>query len=394
MIKLGSPLIYQGVLKTDRFIGVPDLLVKKSGRSSFGNWFYEPHEIKTSKSVKTFHVLQVCFYAMLLEQIRGRRPATAKVVLADESEEEIDLEAEWPEFEKRLAEAIAIVDGQLKTDLAIFSGCGECAWHDVCIKAAKARKDVTLVADLRRSAKPDLTNAGIVTVQDLARAKPERLAKMRGIGSISAERLVVQARSQATETVVPIAEARLPESPIELFYDIEGEPNLDMDYLHGLLIVEHGKKPRYLAFLAERPEDEGEAFGRFVGEVAEILKRHPTIPIYHYHSYERTRVRKLFEQYPDQPITSDVLMGHFIDLHSVLKEAFVLPVEGYGLKPVSKWLGFKYRNPKSSATQSMLWYRLWLDTGRRQYLEDSVLYNEDDCCATKLIKDWIAGNGP
>ena len=38
----------------------------------------------------------------------------------------------------------------------------------------------------------------------------------------------------------------------------------------------------------------------------------------------------------------------------------------------------------------MLWYRLWLDTGDRQYLDDSVLYNEDDCRATKLIKDWIA----
>jgi uncharacterized protein len=38
----------------------------------------------------------------------------------------------------------------------------------------------------------------------------------------------------------------------------------------------------------------------------------------------------------------------------------------------------------------MLWYRLWLDTGNRQYLDDSVLYNEDDCRATKLIKDWVA----
>jgi uncharacterized protein len=39
----------------------------------------------------------------------------------------------------------------------------------------------------------------------------------------------------------------------------------------------------------------------------------------------------------------------------------------------------------------MLWYRLWMDTGSRQYLDDSELYNEDDCRATKLIKDWMAG---
>jgi predicted RecB family nuclease len=87
------------------------------------------------------------------------------------------------------------------------------------------------------------------------------------------------------------------------------------------------------------------------------------------------------------------LLNRCIDLHHVLKGAFVLPVEGYGLKPVSKWLGFEYRNPKSSATQSMLWYRLWLETSNRQYLDDSVLYNEDDCRATKLIKDWVVKGG-
>lgn len=157
-----------------------------------------------------------------------------------------------------------------------------------------------------------------------------------------------------------------------------------------LLIVEPKKKPEYIAFLADRPEDEGNAFARFVGKVAEILRRNPSAPIYHYHSYERTSVAKLFDRYPDQPITKDDLMDRFVDLHRLVKDAFVLPVEGYGLKPVSKWLGFKYRNPKSSATQSMLWYRLWLDTGNRQYLDDSVLYNEDDCRATKLIKDWVA----
>ncbi len=48
---------------------------------------------------------------------------------------------------------------------------------------------------------------------------------------------------------------------------------------------------------------------------------------------------------------------------------------------------------ESSATQRLLWYRLLLDTGNRQYLDDSVLYNEDDCRATKLIKDWMASGG-
>jgi predicted RecB family nuclease len=390
LMKSGTSLIYQGVLQTDRFVGIPDLLVKKHGKSNLGDWFYQPCEIKTSKSVQPFHVLQVSFYALLLEHVQGRRHTMATVILADKTEESIDLDEMRPEFEKQLARATAIKDRSTATDLAIFSGCGDCGWKDVCSEVARVRNDVTLVAGLRRAAKPALAKAGITTVRDVANSDPNLLAKIKGIGSKSAERLIMQARCQVEGGVVQLIDPKLPISSVELYYDIEGEPNLDIDYLHGLLIVARDKDPEYVAYIADYPEDEGEAFTRFVGDVAEILRRHPSTPIYHYHSYERTRVAKLFDKYPDQRITKNDLMDHFIDLHRVLKNAFVLPVEGYGLKPVSKWLEFKYSNSKSSATQSMLWYRLWLDTGIRQYLDDSVLYNEDDCRATQLIKEWIA----
>ena len=326
LMRLGTPLIYQGVLKTERFVGVPDLLVKRSGKSGFGNWFYEPSEIKISKSVKPFHILQVCFYAMLLDRTQGRRPETATVVLSDKTEETISLDEMWPEFERQLARAIAVVDRGVPTDLAIFSGCDACVWQDVCSNEARDRDDVTLVADLRRTAKPALAQAGIVTVRDLASSDPQLLKEIRGIGSKSAERLPLQARCQVSGGAIPVGEPTLPKSSIELYYDIEGEPNLDIDYLHGLLVVEPEKEPRFVAFLADQPEAEGEAFARFVSEVAEILRRHPSAPIYHYHSYERTRVAKLFDSYPDQPITKDDLMDRFIDLHRVLKDAFVLPV--------------------------------------------------------------------
>lgn len=62
-------------------------------------------------------------------------------------------------------------------------------------------------------------------------------------------------------------------------------------YFHGLLIVERGKESRYVSFVAKEPEDEGQAFGRFVTELAGFLARHPKVPIYHYHSCERTHAR-------------------------------------------------------------------------------------------------------
>ena len=38
---------------------------------------------------------------------------------------------------------------------------------------------------------------------------------------------------------------------------------------------------------------------------------------------------------------------------------------------------------------SMLCFDLWLSTGERGYLEASIRYNDDDCRATKVVKEWL-----
>lgn len=43
----------------------------------------------------------------------------------------------------------------------------------------------------------------------------------------------------------------------------------------------------------------------------------------------------------------------------------------------------------ADAAMSMLWFDLCLLTGERGYLEASVRYNEDDCRATKAVKEWV-----
>lgn len=390
LMQSGHPLIYQGVLKDDRFIGIPDLLVRRDGESAFGAWHYEPTDIKTSKKIQKDQELQVCFYAMLLEKLQGRRPDNATIVLSSGDEAPVDLAKKWTEFQKGLADAIRIVDGTTETQLAIFSGCDDCVWRQQCRAEADEIEDVSLVAGLRRNAKPGLVDLGIHTVSDLAKASTEAVVEVRGIGSNSADGLIRQAQAQANNSIIRFGKVDLPNCTAEMYYDIESEPSLDVQYLHGLLIVEAGSQPLYRSFVAEQPEDEECAFSQFVDFVSDVLCRYPRAPIFHYHNYERSNIAQLFNKYNNQSIYAEQLLDQFVDLHQVVKRAYALPVEGYGLKPISKWLGFEYRNPKSSAAQSMLWYRQWLDTGNRQFLDDSILYNEDDCLATKLIKDWVA----
>jgi predicted RecB family nuclease len=39
---------------------------------------------------------------------------------------------------------------------------------------------------------------------------------------------------------------------------------------------------------------------------------------------------------------------------------------------------------------SIYWYSQWLETRDRRYLEQSLIYNEDDCQATYRLKAWLS----
>jgi len=53
------------------------------------------------------------------------------------------------------------------------------------------------------------------------------------------------------------------------------------------------------------------------------------------------------------------------------------------------WLGFTWRDPKANGAKCIYWYDQWLETGDREFLKMIQVYNEDDCYATRRVKDWL-----
>ena len=83
----------------------------------------------------------------------------------------------------------------------------------------------------------------------------------------------------------------------------------------------------------------------------------------------------------------------WIDLHELAKHQ--IQTEGpLGLKQLAGASGFRWRDVNPSGEASMIWYEEAIDEGdeadaaRQRILE----YNEDDCRATKALRDWL--NGP
>lgn len=178
----------------------------------------------------------------------------------------------------------------------------------------------------------------------------------------------------------------LPRSPIELYYDIEAEPDLNLDYLHGVLVVDrYNNTEKFYAFLAESAAEEEAAWQDFL----DLMWAYPIAPIFHFCDYEVKTFKRLAKLYNTPVYLWKPVLKRFVDIHKYVTQKAVMPVESYALKPIARWLGFEWRDANANGAQCVCWYDEWLQTGDRSILEAIVRYNEDDCRATYVVKDWL-----
>lgn len=388
LMKAGRPLIAQGVLVSGRRSGISDLLERHPGQSALGDYLYEPIEIKSARSVKSVYRLQLAFYSHLLFDTLGTWPETAHVILVDGRREAFSVESVRGEYERILAGLEEVVDSG-EAPVHICSTCGECPWEAACLVVAEKSRDVSLTYGLQRRVAGVLRKKGIHTLADLARCEPHVVARWGAITNAAATALVTQAQ------VLESGEARwrgaleFEEPEVEIFFDIEGDPEHDVMYLFGVLAREKNQPEQYRAFIAEEPAQEGRAFR----ELLEFVESRPRAPIYHYHHYERAAIKALAQRHQVDPARVPAILNRMRDLHRDLTSSAVLPVYSYSLKAVAKRLGYRWSHPDASAAQSMFWYSTWLKSGERALLDHAVAYNADDCRATRRLKDWLA-EGP
>jgi predicted RecB family nuclease len=56
---------------------------------------------------------------------------------------------------------------------------------------------------------------------------------------------------------------------------------------------------------------------------------------------------------------------------------------------LAQYLGFKWRDETPSGALSIQWFNEYIETKDPKKLERILLYNEDDCKATMVLKDGI-----
>lgn len=406
LMRAGENLIYQGVIQYEAdgvlYQGRPDLLKKVSGQSSFGDFYYQPIEIKSSKEINREQKYQMTFYGIVLGHLQGIFPRESAIINRDkETIPFIITKKEKVKTANHVARILDIIKGN-KPPLKLTSGCKQSPWFKKCVSEAEEKNDLALLYKLDCRSFCALRECGINTVVDVAGMDVDSLPKIPFASVDTLARIKVQAQSLLDEDIKWLAKPILPESKLKIFFDIEGDPLLQTQYLFGFWIsgdpeykyakIGHVKKYKnegkyFLYFLAKEPKDEEILWKQFL-EWLNILPNEYVV--FHYANYEKAYTAKLAEKYGSSD-KFNIFHSKLFDLEETRKNSIIFPLYFYSIKDIakSKFLNFKWRHKKAGGDQSVFWYEKWLEEKDPKALKDIIDYNEDDTRATEFFYLWL-----
>lgn len=402
LMRQGVDCIYKGKLKYSSlenitYLASPTLLIKQPIPSIFGDWSYYPISIQIGRLPKPEYKIIAGFQAFLLINIQGISPQYAEIILRQKNIYKVNLNIWLSRSQEVITKCTKMLWEKKEPEVFISrQRCSLCRWYNSCYAIAKSEKHLSLIPGITPNRYELLQKKGISTIESLSKINPQDFSELIDLEIVDN----LQKQAQAMVTNIPIVKGnsnpKLPSNSIELYFDIEAEPDRNIDYLLGVLLVDKtNNDQKYYSFLAKTLKEEQIIWEQFL----DFVNIYTESPIFHYSNYEVKTLKRLAEIYNTPKEKIDHLLPRLIDLHEQVLSSVILPVESYSLKSIANWLGFDWRNPFTgdhmengmiiSGDQSVCWYDQWLKTGDHTHLNCILRYNEDDCKATYHLKNWL-----
>lgn len=320
--------------------------------------------------------------------------------------------------------------GEFPTSPYWHRECLTCEFNMHCASELEAIDDVSLTRFTSIKQQEALHSSGVATRAQLARLDPVRAKNARDHTLTAHENfvredrlsrsldkldeLIYRARAQVRGTSLRILDSShmgCPTADVEI--DIDMESYDDATYLWGASVTVNrdveGVASGHYAFVAWEEltkEVEAQIFAQFWSWFADLRQRcliqDRTVAAYCFWAQAEDGAMDRAVQSPIDggPTSEDLALfrstspSQWIDLHELAKRQ--IQTEGpLGLKQLASSAGFEWRDVNPSGEASMIWYEL----ARRDRSTESQVsrqrildYNEDDCRATKALRDWL--NGP
>jgi uncharacterized protein len=405
---------YQGVIglkiKGNLFQNInaeirPQLLVKTKGKSKWGQYKYLPAVYKLGHKTTKEHLFDLAFSSMLLESFQKSK--IEKGLVISSFDKKVNVEEIY--LNKKLRKKVLNVLLSLNECLEGFmpeitqdrKKCTICSWQKFCDKEARENGYLTDIDGIGAKTASLLITNGISDTQTLAsyseKQLGDKLSKFNDQKYEKASVFVKQAQAYISGEPYRISNKNdnncLLEKTYSGFYifDIESNPDEKHDFLYGFLKINNlftKKEDLIYKPILNLKNNTRESYRKII----EILFSQKEWPVLHYGETEKIAIINIAKSLNFSLEEIDLLASRFIDLHTLIRKSWILPIKNYGLKTVSSWLGFEWMQKNVSGSKALYWWIQYQITKNEIFLKKIIQYNKDDCLATLQIAEYLIKN--
>ncbi len=404
-IRLKYPLIKNRIIK----VNLP-IVKKTSGKSIWGNFSYQPLLARQGKKVTREHRLKLAMAGLLINNLQKYQVQKGLILHNANNNIKIEKIKLTDNMNKELINSLLSLERDLESTnpppiTSNRKKCTICSWRKDCDAIAIKEGHLSEVSGIGPKRELLLKQVGIKSIKELSKIKhyklKEELERFGPHHGDISRQIILQSQSQITNEVIRIN----PEITLNnfkkangfLIYDIESDPDIKHDFLHGFIRIKNNiyneidlKKIKYSPLLNLEKDSESFLWKR----IKRKLNYHKELPILHYGETEPISLLKLGLRQGENSQEIDALKKRFIDIHLLIRECWCLPVRNYGLKSIAEFIGFQWSDSNADGARALLWWRQWkksrkLNNIYSKNLNSIFKYNQDDCLATLMIAKWL-----
>ncbi len=377
----GTPVIAQPQLwdLSGESYGKADLLIRNDSQSSdLGSYHYRLVEIKRSKTLRDYHVMQAALYNRMVGRIQGRTPTEITVVLKT-AEERVSFSGIEKKLDETLEKWKALRGNQWIPEPKRPPDVTSSPWRLYGNKWVESKNDLVLLAGVGRKEREQLHHAGIQRVDQLWNLKHQEVTEILGNAHGRCAYYVAQAYKTGGPIAKPGSKLAIPRSRRHLYFDFETSDEVHPTepphvYLIGCWDAE---RDQFVKFLARGVKDEPRIFNEFFDYVGDVESSR----LYHWSDFEVRQMLGVMERWPNLEGVLQPLISSCVDLKDSIQAAVYLPVPTFSIKSVAPALGFHWRQKGFGAFESMAAYWDYLTGDENNEIDKVIQYNEDDCVA-------------
>jgi predicted RecB family nuclease len=380
----GSPFVLDTTIEDAEASLRFDGLMRVEGASRLGDFHYAPVLCQAGPTIRRHTRQLLAVMGLVLGAVQGRPPAAGLVVRGPECRRtKVKLTAKLNRRAGDIMDRLKRMHaGQNGPVLTLNDHCQECEFRNRCHAEATAKDDLSLLRIMSEAELRKHRSKGIFTVTQLSYTfRPRRKSKCAR-GERQPHHSALQALAIRDRKTYVLGKPEVPDRPVRVYLDLEGDANGSCAYLAGALVVKGGVGTMHSFWVDQTLDEE-----RLLCGLLEVVEGQDFV-LFHFGSYERRFLKRMRRQARRKgPV--DRLLTNAVDVLSLIRSNVYFPVHANGLKEIGGHLGFAWTDPNACGLQSLVWRRRWEQTGDDSFKHRLLVYNAEDCAALRLVTEKL-----